>query len=45
MPIGLIAVEQARSENANDFGTLRTLVIFCGVGLVFSTLLAANGRI
>ena len=45
MPIGLIAVERARSETPNDFGTLQTLVIFCGVGLVFSTLLAANGWI
>jgi hypothetical protein len=41
----LIAVKQARSENSNDFGTLQTLVILCGVGLVFSTLLAANGWI
>ena len=45
MPINPIAVGRARFENPNDFGTLQTLAIFCGVGLVFSTFLAANGWI
>ena len=45
VPVSLIAIERARSESRNDLETLKTLVIFCGVGLVFSMFLAANGWI
>jgi hypothetical protein len=45
MPVSTRAVSPARSENPGDFQTLQTLVIFCGVGLVLSLLLAANGWI
>lgn len=35
----------AQAENLADFETLRTLVIFCGAGLLLSLLLAVNGWI
>jgi hypothetical protein len=43
MAVSSRAVSPARSENADDLETLQTLVIFCGVGLLLSLLLAANG--
>ena len=45
MAVSSRAASPARSENPGDFQTLRTLVIFCGVGLLLSLLLAANGWI
>jgi hypothetical protein len=45
MPSSTRAVSLARSEHQDDLETLQTLAIFCGVGLVLSLLLAANGWI
>jgi hypothetical protein len=41
----VVAVERIRSESRNDLGTLQTLVMFCPIGQVLSTFLAANGWI
>jgi hypothetical protein len=45
MAVSSRTVTPERAENPDDFETLQTLVIFCGVGLVLSLLLAANGWI
>ena len=45
MPVSTRAVSRARSENPDDLETLQTLAIFCGVGLVLSLRLTANGWI
>jgi hypothetical protein len=45
MPVSTRAVSRAQFENPDDLETLKTLAIFCGVGLVLSLLLTANGWI
>jgi hypothetical protein len=43
MGVNSRVLSPARSEALGDFETLQTIVIFCGVGLVASLLLALNG--
>ena len=45
MIFGSRTLSSARVEEATDVETLRTLVTFCGAGLLLSLLLALNGWI
>jgi hypothetical protein len=45
MAVSARALSPARAENLGEFETLQTIVVFCGVGLVLSLLLAVNGWI
>ena len=45
MTVSSRTVSPARAENPEDVGTLPILVVFCGIGLVLSLLLAAYGWI
>jgi hypothetical protein len=45
MTVSSRTVSPARAENPEDVETLLILIVFCGVGLVLSLFLAANGWI
>jgi hypothetical protein len=43
MAVGSRTVSPVRAKTPEDVETLQILVVFCGVGLVLSLFLAANG--
>lgn len=45
MAVSSRSLSPARAHDKGDIGTLQTLVIFCGVGLLLSLFSAANGWI